>query len=124
MPVILPFKSGVGDYTFSAVLRDVEYQFRVRWNSREDAWFFDVKEPDLTPIATGIKVVLGAYFAREITHPLFRDGAMVCRIPHGDDRREPGFDDIGGQDARVQVWYFTRAEVVAEIMETLRRRGP
>lgn len=121
MPVILPFKSGVGDYKFTAILRDTEYNFRVRWNSREDAWFFDIKEPDLTPIATGIKIVLGAYFAREITHPLFRDGAMVCRVPHGDDRREPGFDDMGG---RVQVWYFTRAEVVSEIMETLRRRGP
>lgn len=121
MPVILPFKPGVGDYTFTAILRDTEYPFRVRWNSREDAWFFNIQEPALTPIATGIKVVLGAYFAREITHPLFRDGALVCRVPHGDDRREPGFDDMG---LRVQVWYFNREEVVAEIMETLRRRGP
>ena len=121
MPVILPFKPNLSDYTFSCVLRDVEYQFRVRWNSREDAFFFDIREPDLTRIATGIKLVLGAYFAREITHPLFRDGAMVCRVPHGDDRREPGFDDTG---TRVQVWYFTRAEVASEIMETLRRRGP
>lgn len=121
MPTILPFKPAESHYTFRCVLRDVEYRFRVRWNSRDVAWYFDIREPDLTPIILGCKVVLGAYFGREIVHPLFRDGAMLCRIPHGDDRRDPGFDDMG---ERVQVWYFTRDEIVAEIMETLRRRGP
>ena len=122
MPVILPFRPSDGSYRFRSILLGSEYLFRVRWNSVDrdyaGSWFFDVLEFDERPIVIGIKIVLGVYYGRVSTHPLFREGAMVPRIPHGDDRREPGFDDMG---TRVQVWYFTRDEVAAEIISGMLR---
>lgn len=112
MPAVLQFRPGVGWYRFGAILRNEEYVFDVRWNLRDNAWYFDVLEIDETPIVLGIKVVLGVYFGRRSNHPLFRDGAMVAR-PTGKDRSEPGFLDLG---SRVQVWYFTRQELVQEII--------
>jgi hypothetical protein len=116
MPVILPFRPSVGNYRFSAVLASTEYLFDVRWNSRARAFYFDVREADETAIVLGIKAVLGVYYGRRANHPLFRQGALVARIPHGAARGEATFDDLG---ARVQVWYFTRDEVVEEIYSTL-----
>lgn len=120
MPVILDFRPSTSPYRFGVILRGTEYVFDVRWNTREDngagAWFFNVLEVDLTLIAAGVKVTLGAYLGRSTNHPLFSDGALVCRIPHGNDRRNPTFDDIG---RRVEVWYFTREEMVQEIIGSI-----
>jgi len=112
MPVILPLQPSVGTYRFRSVLQTVEYGFRMRWNSRDSSWYLDVREADQTPIALGLRVVLGAYLGRVSTHFIFRNGALVARVPHGDDRREAGFDDMG---TRVQLWYFDRAEVIQEM---------
>lgn len=121
MPVILPFRPSIGNYTFRSILIGVEYRFKVHWNSREEAYYFDVREITNEPIVYGVKAVLGVYFGRETTHPLFRKGAMVCRVPQGDDRREARFEDFG---TRVQVWFFTVDEVVDEIIGNLVRGGP
>lgn len=118
--VILSFQPSNKDYDFRAILAGAEYRFDVHWNSREAAYFFSVYDVAGKAILYGAKVVLGVYFGRETTHPLFRDGVLCCRIPHGDDRREPQFDDMG---VRVQVWYFTKDEVVETILDTIRRGG-
>lgn len=120
MPIILQFRPSISPYKFSAVLQDQEYSFdRVRWNSRDAAWYFDLLELDGTRIAIGTKIVLGAYMCRRSNHPLFKNGALVAR-PANNDRSNPTFDDLG---VRVQVWYFTREEVVQEIIGTLTSVG-
>jgi hypothetical protein len=116
MPTILQFRPSISSYRFGAVLQDEEYIFDVRWNSRDSAWYFDVREIDETPIKLGIKVVLGTYFGRSSNHPLFHEGAMVARPPSTTDRREATFDDLG---TRVQIWYYTRDEIVQEIIGNL-----
>jgi hypothetical protein len=121
VPVVLPFKPSVGNYQFRSVLSSVEYLFQVRWSNREQFYYFDVAESDGTPIVIGIKAVLGVYYGRVSTHPLFRQGVMAPRIPQGGDRREAQFDDFG---VRVQVWYMTNAEVLEEILGNLQRGGP
>lgn len=123
MPVILPLQPSVGNYRFRSILAGVEYKFLVQWNRRELAYYLTVRETDDRLIAASLKVVLGVYIGRVVRHDLFRNGALVCRIPRGDDRREPQFDDLGA-DSRVQLWYFTREEMFAEIVGALVGRPP
>lgn len=116
MPVILPLQPSVGNYQFRSILAGVEYRFLAQWNRREQAAYLTIREADNRLIAASLKVVLGVYIGRVVKHTLFRNGALVCRIPRGDDRREPQFDDLG---SRVEVWYFTREEMFAEIVGAL-----
>lgn len=121
MPVVLPFRPSIGAYQFRSVLLGSEYRFRVRWNRVDLSWYFDLREVSGEPIVLSVRIVLGVYFARASTHRLFREGAMVARIPQGDDRREAGFGDLG---ARVQIFYFTYDELLEEIQGFLQRGGP
>lgn len=100
--VTLPFDSSSTHYDFKVTLDGAIYTFEVRWNTREQAWYLDLKTEDEEPIAAGAKVVAN--------YPLF----SRCR----DARRPPGaflvFDTSGrGEDPgiadlgeRVQVLYF------------------
>jgi hypothetical protein len=110
--IVLPFVPSIGRYRFTTVIDDVQYTFKVRWNSLDAAWYFDVLDFDGTPIVEGIKIVLGVYLARHSSHPLFTKGVMLARSlaqPH----RDPGFDDLG---IRVEMRYFNRGDLVAEML--------
>lgn len=113
MPTILPFRPAIGQYGFRALIEDVEYAFSVHWNSTDKAWYFSIFTENNEPIAEGIKVVRGVYFARWSTHPLFRNGAMVARAPVNDRKGEATFDDLG---IRIEIWYFNRDELAQEIL--------
>lgn len=119
MAVILPFRPSVGWYGFRSILAKREYDFEVRWNVREGAWYFNVSSANLKPIIRGARICLGVCFGRWSTHTLFREGVMVARIPHGQPRGEPQFDDLG---TRVQIWYLTKDEVIEEVMASLQGR--
>lgn len=121
MPVVLPLKPSIGNFTFRTLLLDNEYLFRCRWNRQTLAYYLDVSESDKTPILYGMKVVLGTYLGRSSTHPLFRRGVFAPRIPLGTDRREAQFADLG---VRVQVWYFTNEEAFAQVANTLTGTTP
>lgn len=109
--LILPFVPGLGAYRFSTQIESVEYAFDVRWNARAAAWYFDVLEQDGTPIAYGIKIVLGAYLGKIVIHRLFRTGVMVA-IDTTRASREATFDDLG---TRVEVRWFPLAEAFTRL---------
>lgn len=121
MPVVLPLKPSIGNYEFRVVLLDAEYKFRCRWNRQTAAYYLDVWESDGTPIRYGIKIVLGTYVGRGGVHPLFRSGVFAPRIPRGEDRREPQYDDLG---TRVEVWYYTNEEAFVQLVNTLTGATP
>lgn len=108
MAVILPFRPSIGRYRFPTTIDGSQYIFRVRWNSREVAWYFDVLEFDETPIVTGVKVVLGTNFAKWCNHPLFLNGNLFARSS-AQVHADPGFNDLG---VTVNVYYFNRADIV------------
>lgn len=111
MPTILPIEQGDADQAWTTDLAGGIYLVRLRWNQREAAWYLDVLERDeRTPIVQGVKVVLGAMLGRRAPHALFRDGALIARDTSGAGR-EATLEDLG---ARVELWYFTRYELVAE----------
>lgn len=109
MAIILPFVPSIPFYEFGTTLDNVEYIFNVRWNGRDEAWYFDVNESDGTPIVRGVKVVLGGYLGRWVEHPLFREGVLVA-VDLSDAGQDAGFDDFG---TRVVVMRMTLDEVLS-----------
>ena len=125
--LIMPFVPSLSPYDFNTPIDNASYHFDVRWNaranvqadgSRTGAWYFDIREIDNTPIALGVKVVIGAYLGRKHVHQLFSNGVFVAvdtemRVDAATGRRgrrDPGFDELG---ARVRVLYVRNAEVAA-----------
>lgn len=108
----LPFRPSVANYRFGTAIGDFSYIFDVHWNSRdnfnletgkpEGAWYFAVREQDLTLIIASVKIVLGTYLGRRRNHRLFRQGVFVVADTSG-ERRDAGFDDLG---TRVVVRYI------------------
>jgi hypothetical protein len=111
MPVTLPFVPSTAFFRVGTVLDGSTYIFDVRWNSREQAFFFDVLEVDETPIASGSKIVLGTYLCRTSNHPLFATGVMVA-IDLSGELREATLDDLG---TRVVVRRFTGPEMATQV---------
>lgn len=100
-----------GLYRVGTSIADVPYLFDVRWNVRAAAWFMDIREQNETPIAMGIKIVLGAYLGRRCQHALFRDGVFVAEDTTNQGR-EATFDDLG---SRVIVKYIPAVELVRRL---------
>jgi hypothetical protein len=121
MPIILPILPSVPLQESTFQIGDGLYTFVFRWNSRANSgrgsWFMDVRDVQGsdaggTPIFLGAKLVLGALPGHQQAHPLFRDGVFTMRDSE-DLGREATLDDIG---VRVKLWYFTRAEVVNDVL--------
>lgn len=116
MPQIIPFVPSEPHYRFSTVVDGIPCIFEVRWNSRDEAWYFDILNTEEQPIASGVKIVLGVHLGRRYSHPLFNNGVFVATDTSGQSR-DATLDDLG---TRVQVRHYTNFEIVAE----LRRQGP
>lgn len=111
MPTIVPFVPGDPDQRFEIALDGEPYVLRARWNTSEDdagAWYLDAWERDgKTPIAFGIKLVLGALLGRTYLHPLFLSGVILIDL--SDSGVEAGLQDLGG---RVLLLHLTADDVV------------
>jgi hypothetical protein len=107
MPIQIPFTSASANYRLITPIDGVSYIFDTRWNGFDQAWYVDILEEDETPIATSIKLVLGCYLGKLVTHSLFRTGVFVV-IDTSGQRQEATIDDLG---ARVQVRRYTVPEV-------------
>lgn len=120
MALLIPFRPSIGRYRFITVIGGDQYIFRVRWNTRDAAWYFNLLEYDETPILEGVKVVLGTYLGRRSNHPLLLNGVFVARS-NATVHKDPGLDDLG---ASVNVLYFTRAEMVTEMYGSITASAP
>lgn len=113
MPLALPFKSSIPSFRVGTTLDGVAYLLDVSWNAGSEtvpgAWYFDLLLEDETPIASGVKVVLGVFLARRATHPKRPPGYLIASdlAPVNGRETDAGFDDLG---ARVQVYYYTVEE--------------
>lgn len=112
MATRIPFKPSIGRYRFVTVIDGDQYIFKVRWNTRDAAWYFDILEYDGTPVVSGVKVVLGTYLARRSNHPLLLQGVFLARST-AQVHTDPGFDDLGRS---VFVYYFNRGEMISEML--------
>ena len=94
MASVINFKPSEPLQLASVALDGVTYVLRARWNTTDGAWYLDAWERDgTTPIAFGIKLVLGVRLGSTYGHVLFAAGMFL--LPLTDSGAEPGLDDLG-----------------------------
>lgn len=92
--VSLPFLVSDTNYTLAVPVDSQELFFDVRWNSRDSAWYLDIREDDDSVIALNVKLVLGAQIGRYTQHDFFNTHKILVVDTSGSDV-DPGFDDLG-----------------------------
>lgn len=108
MPSRIPFVASEPHYRMRTTLDGREYILDVGWNGREGAWYFDLLLDDETPLAHGLKIVLGRFIGDRLSHESAPPGIIIASDLSGAGR-EAGLDDIG---TRVNVYYFAADELV------------
>lgn len=112
MPVEIPFEPTTPNYRMGVVLGGTQYIFDVRWNQRDQAWFFDLLAEDEDPIVSGVKIVLGTILGGRCADERMPDGIMQAEDTTGTGT-EARIDDIG---TRVIVMFWTWAEMAAAVV--------
>jgi hypothetical protein len=111
MANLVPFIPSDNNYRVRVPFDGISYRITARWNSRDKAWYLDLYEDNLTPIALGIKVVLGVRLGRAYRHKKFFQDNVLQALDTTGKRQEAGFDDLGG---RIQVVRMSTAEARGE----------
>ena len=114
MPQIVPLSPSLPWYRLNTSLDGKDgpvtpYIFDVRWNERDQAWYFDLLDGSETIIASGLKIVLGAYIGRTTQHAFFKTGALVAIDTTGQGL-DAGFDDLG---TRVKLFRLTLPDIIS-----------
>lgn len=107
----LPLLPKYPNYRFGATIGGSEYLFDPRWNSRDAAWYMDVREISLTPIVLGMKIVLGTYLGRRSNHKLFREGVLVA-VDLDRSGLDATYDDFG---TRIILQYIPVLELIRRL---------
>jgi hypothetical protein len=108
MASIVPFVPSDPLQLVSVALDGVTYVLRARWNTTDNAWYLDAWERDgTTPIAFGLKLVLGVRLGSTYSHALFAAGMFM--LPLDDTGIEPGFADLG---SRVLLVHMTADDAI------------
>lgn len=98
----MDFVPSIPNSRFSTALSGTQYIIVQRWNARDGAWFFDLLAEDETPIAYGIKIVLGVLLGGRNVNDEFPLGVFEAHDLTGSGV-EAGLDDLG---TRVVVYYY------------------
>lgn len=109
--ITIPLIAGNPYYRVATSIEGVTYVFVVRWNRRDQAWYFDIFDAQNTLISRAIKIVLGGYLGRASNHPLFRGGVFVAADTSGAGQ-EATFDDLG---SRVELRYLTALYIAGKL---------
>lgn len=110
MSLILPVSQEGAHFAFRAEIEGITYSFTWRWNDRDGAWFLDLGDGSGVAIISGIKIVINLLLLGGATSKLLPTGDFVAFDTAGKGL-DAGFEDLG---RRVQVYYFTRAELAAK----------
>ncbi len=110
MPVRLPFQPSQNNYRLVVPLRNTPYLLDVHWNTRDSAWYFDLREEDETPILLGNKVLVGSKIGRASNHDFFKTRGFEVMDTAGVGV-DAAYDDLG---ARIQVIVTDTSEVITQ----------
>lgn len=109
MPVLIPFQPSENNYRLVVPIDGLVYLLDARWNTVDNAWYFDMYEEDESPVMINVKVLLGVRIGRVNAHP-FLDTHVISVLDTSSTSTEAGFGDLGG---RVQVVVTSAGEVIA-----------
>lgn len=103
----LPLRTDLTHYDFGITLDGVAYNFELRWNTRDEAWFLDLRLESGEAVYTGIRVVINWPLALRCRHESHPPGQLLAVDTSGKDA-EPGIDDFG---SRVLLLYYDAAQI-------------
>jgi len=103
---VLPLRTEFTHYSFVQTYDGISYNFELHYNTREEAWYLDLRLEDGTDIRTGIKVVVDFPLAKRSKHEKMLPGMLVCFDSSG-KRLDPTIDDLG---SRIRMLYFDESE--------------
>ncbi len=103
----VPFVPSVPHQELEVAIAGLTVIMTARWNDRDRAFYLDVFESDNTPIARGLKVVLGVKLGRKSTHKFFVGRALFA-VDNSNTGQECGIDDLG---ARVSILYLDEGDL-------------
>ena len=94
MPETLPLQPSIPFYSVGTTLSGLPFVLNMRWNGRDSAWYMDILTVDETPIAHGLKLVLGAIVSRRVVSESMPPGVFTVNDLSGAGR-EATLDDMG-----------------------------
>lgn len=109
----IPFVPSRNNYRLTVPIGNQNYLFdNIHWTGRdgEGAWYFDLRQEDLTPILLDAKVLINASIGRTSTHKFFKENLLRV-VSTNDDQTDARYDDLGG---RIQVLLTTSQDTVPE----------
>jgi hypothetical protein len=98
----IPVRGDLPSHTVKVTLDGRKYGLAFRWSERESAWYMSISLEDATPIASGIKVVLGMYLNARLAREDAPPGLFMAYDTSGEDQ-EAGETDLG---SRVELLYI------------------
>jgi hypothetical protein len=97
----IPVRGDLPSHTVKVTLEGKKYGLAFRWSERESAWYMSISLEDATPIASGIKVVLGPVLNARVVRDDAPPGGFLAYDTSGQDQ-EAGETDLG---SRVELIY-------------------
>lgn len=82
-------------YSQRTQLSGVEYEIKMQWNERSNAWFFSLFWTDGTPIVQNKKAALNSDLLLAVVDPLRPPGTLVLSTPEPGNFLEPNRDQLG-----------------------------
>jgi hypothetical protein len=92
----IPTRTDLPNYEEEVSLVGEVFVFSFQWSQREARWYFDLYDATRSPIARGIKVVVGWPLLRLVRDRRRPKGEIVA-IDTTNSDRGPGLDELGGR---------------------------
>jgi len=96
------------DQITDVTLDEIDYKYRLYWNSMYNRWYMDWFDASSNPLMTGVKVVVGQPL---IKSRLFKGTVVV--LNSSDDDSPPSLTEMG---RRVKMYYLNRGEYPSQVL--------
>ena len=96
-------------YSYATTLEGKSYLLTFKYNQREECWYLSIYLSDLTPLATGIKMVPDVNLIQRADERL-PPGFLFCTALLSQNTTPPGLEELGETDKRVVLVYVSSDE--------------
>lgn len=110
MPSQLPFVYDPPIYRVSTTLDNEVFIFDVRWNARDEAWYFDLYTSEEDLIVGGVRIILGIPLGFKAKSDSRFPNGIIVATDMANTGQEAGYYDLGD---RVLVHFYSQDELDA-----------
>lgn len=103
----VPLQTSVPSFTQRTSLDGVTFEFEIRWNERESAWYMAIADADGVALRSGVRMAVRWPLLKSVADAR-RPGGELYLLDIDESGAEAGFDDLG---VRTLLFYITAAEV-------------